>query len=99
MDVAATQSVKVRTLKPFSYALRIVDSTQQLVRNPPSATFLMPLLRRMKSRFVEANVSSPRLPSTTMSPACGVTSGEKSAPHEPLTNAFESTTPLRIPYG
>ena len=43
--------------------MRIVDSTQQLVRKPPSTIVVMPLLRRMKSRFVLANVSSPRLPS------------------------------------
>ena len=29
----AVQSVSVTTLKPFSYAVRIVDSTQQFVKN------------------------------------------------------------------
>jgi hypothetical protein len=58
---------------------------------------VIPRARRMKSRLVVANVSRPRLPSTTMSPSCGASSSTISAPHEPLTNAVESTTPLRIP--
>ena len=53
--------------------------------------------RRMKSRFVVAKVSSPRLPSTTTSPSCGASASTISAPHSPLTNAVESTTPFRIP--
>ena len=35
-EVAAVQSLSVTTLKPFSNAVRIVDSTQQLVSSPPS---------------------------------------------------------------
>jgi hypothetical protein len=38
----------------------MVDSTQQLVRKPPRAIVVMPLLRRMKSRFVLAKVVAPR---------------------------------------
>ena len=60
---------------------------------------MTPVLRRMKSRFVLANVSSPRLPSITMSSSCGVRSSTMSAPHESFTNALLSTTPFRIPYG
>mmetsp|Transcript_62633 Transcript_62633/g.165743 ORF Transcript_62633/g.165743 Transcript_62633/m.165743 type:complete len:265 (+) Transcript_62633:138-932(+) len=37
--VVAQQSDRVTTLKPNSYAWRIVDSTQQLVRKPASTTF------------------------------------------------------------
>ena len=48
---------------------------------------------------VLAKASSPRLPSSTTSPSAGVRSPTISAPQVPLTKAFESTTPLRIPYG
>ena len=37
-DVVAQQSVSVIVLKPFSKAVRIVDSTQQFVRKPQSTT-------------------------------------------------------------
>src|SRR6476620_5675935 len=77
----------------------MVDSTQQLVRNPPRAMVVMPLLRRMKSRFVLAKVSRPRLPSMTMSPSAGASSSMMAAPQVPLTNTPPSTTPLSIPYG
>lgn len=60
---------------------------------------VMPLLRRMKSRFVLAKVSKPRLPSMTMSPSAGANSSMMAAPQVPLTNTPPSTTPLRIPYG
>jgi hypothetical protein len=60
---------------------------------------VMPLLRRMKSRLVLAKVSRPRLPSMTMSPPVGASSSTIAAPHDPLTKAYPSTTPLRIPYG
>ena len=76
----------------------MVDSTQQLVRNPPRITVSTSRLRSTKSRLVDANVSSPRLPSITMSCSSGASSSQISAPQVPLTNAFESTTPLRIPY-
>src|ERR1039458_53787 len=39
----------------------MVDSTQQLVKKPPSAMVVIPRARRMKSRLVVANVSRPRL--------------------------------------
>ena len=77
----------------------MVDSTQQLVRNPARATVCTPLLRRMKSRLVLAKASSPRLPSSTMSPSSGATSSTISAPQAPFTKELVSTTPLRIPYG
>src|SRR5262249_3114808 len=98
-EVAARQSVSVMTWNPCSDAVRMVDSTQQLVRNPPRITVWIPLLRRMKSRLVLANASSPRLPSTTISPSMGASASTMAAPHEPLTNALPSTTPLRMPYG
>ena len=60
---------------------------------------VMPLLRRMKSRFVLAKVSRPRLPSMTMSPGCGASESMMAAPQLPLTKALPSTTPLSIPYG
>src|SRR4051812_31296922 len=59
----------------------------------------MPRLRRMKSRLVLANVSRPRLPSITMSPAAGVSRSTIAAPHVPFTKAFPSTTPFKMPYG
>lgn len=62
--VAAQQSVRVITLNPASYAARIVDSTQQFVRKPASATFLMPLCCRMKGRLVEVKPHRPDLPCT-----------------------------------
>src|SRR5580692_1249304 len=77
----------------------MVDSTQQLVRTPPSTIVEIPLLRKMKSRFVLAKVSSPRLPSMTISPSFGSSSSVIAAPHVPLTKALPSTTPLRMPYG
>jgi quinol monooxygenase YgiN len=51
-DVAAMQSVRVKTWQPCPYPVRIVDSTQQLLRKPLIAP--TPLLRRMKSRLVLA---------------------------------------------
>ena len=76
----------------------MVDSTQQLVRKPPRTTVSTSRLRRMKSRLVVANVSSPRLPSTTMSASAGAICSQISAPQVPFTNAFESITPFRMPY-
>src|SRR6185437_3125916 len=74
------------TSYPFSYAERMVDSTQQLVRKPPSMTVSISRLRRMKSRLVVANVSRPRLPSTTMSDSAGAISSQISAPQVPLVD-------------
>jgi hypothetical protein len=48
-DVAAMQSVRVKTWQPCSYPVHIADSAQQLVRKPLIAP--TPLLRRMKSRW------------------------------------------------
>merc|ERR1719181_1811326 len=58
--VVAQQSVSVIVLKPFSYAVRIVDSTQQFVRNPPRTTVSMPFCTRRLERFVPGKASSPR---------------------------------------
>ena len=68
-DVVAQQSVSVTVLKPanggvaamaytgihvpFSYAVLMEDSTQQLVRNPESAKVSMPFSLRRLSRFVD----------------------------------------------
>ena len=60
-------------------------------------TVSMPLLRRMKSRLVLANVSRPRLPSMRMSVSAGARSSTIAAPQLPFTNAWPSTTPLRMP--
>jgi len=77
--------------------VRIVDSTQQLVRNPVRTMVVIPLLRRMKSRLVLANVSRPRLPSMRMSCGAGLSCSMMAAPQLSLTKAVPSTTPLRIP--
>ena len=39
--VAEQQSVSVKTLYPFSYAVLIDDSTQQFVKNPEIARFVI----------------------------------------------------------
>merc|ERR1719456_230007 len=69
--VVAQQSVSVTVLKPFSYAVRIVDSTQQFVRKPPSTTVSMPCCSRRLERLVPGKASSPCLPCTTRSPSGG----------------------------
>merc|ERR1712056_126410 len=56
-EVAAQQSVRVTTLKPFSQAVRIVLSTQQFVRNPPTTMVSIPCSIRSFSRFVPGNAS------------------------------------------
>ena len=51
----------------FHFFVRMVDSTQQFVKYPQSAKFVMPRCRSIKSRLVLANAHSPRLPDTTTS--------------------------------
>mmetsp|Transcript_13431 Transcript_13431/g.30859 ORF Transcript_13431/g.30859 Transcript_13431/m.30859 type:complete len:155 (+) Transcript_13431:243-707(+) len=70
-EVQAVQSVSVMTLNPFSKAVRIVDSTQQFVKNPPRASVSMPFFTSCASRSVPGNASSPRFPEISMSPSCG----------------------------
>src|SRR5580658_5085752 len=68
-------------------------------QEPAEGDVVMPPLRKMKSRFVVANASSPLLPSTTISVGPGVSSSTISAPQVSLRNDLLSTTALRMPYG
>merc|ERR1719434_254041 len=67
-EVAAQQSVTVTTLNPFSHAVRIVDSTQQLVSRPHRATVSMPAFLSSASSVVLGKASRPFLPLTITSP-------------------------------
>merc|ERR1712100_930116 len=58
-EVVAQQSVSVTTLKPFSHAVRIVDSTQQFDRKPPRVTVSMPWALSCASKSVPGNVYKP----------------------------------------
>mmetsp|Transcript_37514 Transcript_37514/g.85120 ORF Transcript_37514/g.85120 Transcript_37514/m.85120 type:complete len:259 (+) Transcript_37514:478-1254(+) len=93
----AQQSVSVITSNPFSYALRIVDSTQQLVRKPARTTVSMPFAFSCASRSVPGNASRPFLPVTKRSPSLGVISLQNSAFHVPAVNSLSFAQPARIP--
>mmetsp|Transcript_24393 Transcript_24393/g.68517 ORF Transcript_24393/g.68517 Transcript_24393/m.68517 type:complete len:242 (-) Transcript_24393:14-739(-) len=95
--IAAVQSVSVTTLNPFSKAVRMVDSTQQLVRKPPRATVVMLSFLRISSRSVSGNASRPLFPETTRSDPFGFISSQISAFHEPAVKSFPSAQPFRIP--
>merc|ERR1719231_2016893 len=96
-EVVAQQSVTVSTLKPFSHAVRIVDSTQQLVRKPHRASVETPSAMRRASRSVLGNASSPFLPVTTKSPSLGAIASQNSAFHVPAVNSLSLAQPARIP--
>mmetsp|Transcript_77979 Transcript_77979/g.114148 ORF Transcript_77979/g.114148 Transcript_77979/m.114148 type:complete len:200 (+) Transcript_77979:381-980(+) len=97
-DVAAVQSLSVTTLNPFSKAVRIVDSTQQLVRSPPSTTVLMLLSTSSCSKVVPGKASRPRLPRIVMSPSLGCMPSTKSAFQVPRVKKELSWHPLRMPW-
>mmetsp|Transcript_2695 Transcript_2695/g.5610 ORF Transcript_2695/g.5610 Transcript_2695/m.5610 type:complete len:230 (+) Transcript_2695:16-705(+) len=96
-DVVAQQSVSVTTLKPFSNAVRIVDSTQQLVRKPQMATVSMPYRLSSASSVVSGNASSPFLFFTTTSPVCGFIPSQKSPFHVFSVNSESLAHPARMP--
>eukprot|EP00966_Prymnesium_polylepis_P296852 6858021-Prymnesium_polylepis.1 len=58
-DVVAQQSVSVITSKPFSYAVRMVDSTQQLVRKPDRISVSVPAAFSSASSVVPGKASRP----------------------------------------
>ena len=97
--VAAQQSSRVYTRYPFSYAVRMDDSTQQLVRKPARTTFWILFCRNKKSRFVEWNPQRPVFPLTMRSPGWGVISSQMAAPHSLARKHSPSLTPAKIPYG
>eukprot|EP00449_Zooxanthella_nutricula_P062459 CAMPEP_0198568742 /NCGR_PEP_ID=MMETSP1462-20131121/106876_1 /TAXON_ID=1333877 /ORGANISM="Brandtodinium nutriculum, Strain RCC3387" /LENGTH=150 /DNA_ID=CAMNT_0044299817 /DNA_START=75 /DNA_END=523 /DNA_ORIENTATION=- len=68
-DVAAQQSVTVMTLYPYSYPVRMVLSTQQLVSKPQIAKFATPRRCKSSSKFVPAKLSNPCFPLTIASGA------------------------------
>mmetsp|Transcript_22978 Transcript_22978/g.67701 ORF Transcript_22978/g.67701 Transcript_22978/m.67701 type:complete len:278 (-) Transcript_22978:1353-2186(-) len=93
----AVPSVRVTVLYPFSKAVRMVDSTQQLVSRPPITTVSMPCSRSRASRSVPGKESRPRLPLTTTSPGEGVIIGWKSAAQVKARKSCPSWHPLRMP--
>merc|ERR1719240_1591107 len=96
-EVVAPQSVSITTLKPFSHAVRIVDSTQQLVRKPHSTTVSMPRATSSASRVVLGKASRPFLPLTTTSPSAGDICSQKAAFHVPSVKRLSLAQPARIP--
>merc|ERR1719231_1759011 len=96
-EVVAQQSVTVSTLKPFSHAVRIVDSTQQLVRKPHSVTVSMPSLTRVASRSVFGNASRPFFPETTKSPSMGFIASQNCAFQVPSVKSLSLAHPARMP--
>mmetsp|Transcript_150871 Transcript_150871/g.274578 ORF Transcript_150871/g.274578 Transcript_150871/m.274578 type:complete len:250 (+) Transcript_150871:126-875(+) len=96
-EVVAQQSVNVTVLKPFSKAVRIVDSTQQFVRKPHRATVSMPLFTSNSSKSVPGNASKPFLPFTMRSPSCGFIASQNSAFHVPSVKSLSLLHPARIP--
>mmetsp|Transcript_14756 Transcript_14756/g.29872 ORF Transcript_14756/g.29872 Transcript_14756/m.29872 type:complete len:201 (+) Transcript_14756:161-763(+) len=96
-DVVAQQSVIVMTLKPFSHAVRIVDSTQQFVRKPISTTVSAPASLSSLSRFVFGKASSPFLPIKILSPAAGCMAVQNSEFHVPSVKRLSLAQPARMP--
>merc|ERR1719181_2506783 len=92
-DVVAQQSVSVIVLKPFSKAVRIVDSTQQFVKKPQRTTVSILCALSCASRSVPGNASRPFLPLMTTSPAAGAISLTNSEFHVSLRNSFPSKQP------
>merc|ERR1712151_1306814 len=97
IEVVAVQSVRVTTLKPFSKAVRIVDSTQQLVRKPPRVRVSMPWALSCASKSVPGNASKPFLPATTTSHDLGFITSQISAFQVPVANSESLQHPARIP--
>mmetsp|Transcript_68537 Transcript_68537/g.210133 ORF Transcript_68537/g.210133 Transcript_68537/m.210133 type:complete len:315 (+) Transcript_68537:297-1241(+) len=106
-DIAAQQSVIVKTLYPSSYPVRIVLSTQTLVSRPQIAKLVTPRRCKMSSRSVPAKASRPCFPLTIASCApsmpssgarrCkGAMDAKKSAPCS--WNAFAVDTLYSTPY-
>ena len=62
IDVVATQSVSVITLKPLSQASRIVDSTQQFAMNPANASVSIPCDFNFSSKLVFGKALRPCFP-------------------------------------
>merc|ERR1719198_1873951 len=85
-EVVAQQSVSVMTLKPFSHAVRMVDSTQQLVRKPQSTSVSMPLALSSASSVVFGKASRPFLPTMTTSSASGAIASQNLAFHASAAN-------------
>ena len=79
------------------YTNLIVDSTQQLVRNPPRATVSMPFLTRISSRSVLGKASRPFLPLTTTSPSLGAMASQMAAFHDPVKSMKLQTNLLESP--
>ena len=91
MEVVATQSVKVITLKPLSHASRIVDSTQQLAMNPAKARVSIPYIFNCCSKSVFGKALRPCLPIITTSCGSGLRASHICAFHVPeniLKNVF-----------
>mmetsp|Transcript_118501 Transcript_118501/g.209439 ORF Transcript_118501/g.209439 Transcript_118501/m.209439 type:complete len:257 (-) Transcript_118501:7-777(-) len=96
-DVVAQQSVNVTTLKPFSQAVRIVDSTQQLVRKPHKATVSIPFVASSCSKSVPGNASKPFLFFTMRSPSTGFMASQNSEFHVPSVKSLSFAQPARMP--
>mmetsp|Transcript_82249 Transcript_82249/g.150509 ORF Transcript_82249/g.150509 Transcript_82249/m.150509 type:complete len:248 (-) Transcript_82249:17-760(-) len=95
--VVAQQSVSVTVLKPLSKALRIVDSTQQLVRKPHKAKVWMPFFTSSASKSVPGNASKPFLPCTMRSPSTGFMAAQNSEFHVPSVKSLSFAQPARMP--
>merc|ERR1712167_233517 len=95
--VVAEQSLRVTTLKPFSHAVRMVLSTQQLLRKPHNATVVRPLATKSSSRSVPGKASRPFLPVTLRSPSACIISLQISEFQVPSTNRPPSAQPFRMP--
>ena len=67
IDVVATQSINVITLKPLSHASRIVDSTQQFAINPANASVSIPWDFSFSSKSVFGKALRPCFPIITSS--------------------------------
>mmetsp|Transcript_163315 Transcript_163315/g.313693 ORF Transcript_163315/g.313693 Transcript_163315/m.313693 type:complete len:307 (-) Transcript_163315:357-1277(-) len=96
-EVVAQQSVSVTTLKPFSQAVRIVDSTQQFVRKPQRTTVSMPFLSNNCSKSFPGNASKPFLPCTIRSPSSGFMASAYSAFQVPSVKSLSLAQPARMP--
>merc|ERR1712072_277729 len=97
-EVVAVQSVSVTTLNPFSQAVRMVDSTQQFVRNPASAKVSIPCALSCSSKSVSGKASRPFFPVITTSEAWGAMASHIVAFHEPAMKRLSLAHPARIPW-